>query len=98
MNRLNAALAAMVVFALPATASAAAHTREPVSIAVSTVGLDLAKPEDRARLRDRVQRAAAVACNPDDRLNSNGARDWQCFRELTADAEAAITRAVGTRS
>lgn len=98
MNRLNAALAAMAAFALPATASAAPQTREPVSAAVSTAGLDLAKPEDRAKLRDRVQRAVAEACNPDDRLNSSGVRDWQCFREMAADAETAVSRAVGTRS
>lgn len=97
MNRLNAALAAMIVFALPATASAAPQGREPVSATVSTVGLDLAKPEDRAKLRTRVQRAVAEACNPDDRLNSNGARDWQCFREMAADAEAAISHAAGVR-
>ena len=93
MTKLNAALAALVVFALPATAAAASQSREPVSTAVSTAGLDLAKPEDRARLRDRAQRAVAVACTPNDRVNSNGARDWQCFREMSADAEAAITRA-----
>jgi len=98
MNIVNAALAAMAVFALPATASAASPAREPVSAAVSTAGLDLASPKDRARLRDRIQRAVAVACTPDDRLNSNGARDWQCFREMSADAETAIMRAAQTRS
>lgn len=98
MNRLNAALAAMAALALPATAPAAPQTREPVSAAVSTAGLDLARSEDRAKLRDRTRRAIAEACNPDDRLNSNGARDWQCFREMAADADAAIGRATNSRS
>lgn len=97
MTKLNAALAALVAFALPATAATASQSREPVTIAVSTAGLDLAKPEDRARLRHRAQRAVAVACTPNDRVNSNGARDWQCFREMSADAEAAITRAARIR-
>lgn len=105
MKKLNAALAAVAMLAVPAVAafavpamaavtviSAPNQGREQVSVRVSTEGLDTADASDVRHLRNRADRAIEKACNPRDRINSTGARDWQCIREMRASAERATSR------
>ncbi|MBT2133014.1 UrcA family protein [Croceibacterium sp. LX-88] len=64
--------------------------REQVALQVSTEGLNLATVDGTAKLRKRVSRAIALACNPGDRLDADLAPDFQCRREMAASAEPAL--------
>lgn len=95
MKIVSAAVAAATLFAAPAHAVApSAQNRELVSVAVSAEGLDLSRPEHIERLRTRVARAIAAACNPGDRLNADTSPDWRCRREMGANAEVAMNRLI----
>jgi UrcA family protein len=95
MKILSAAVAAATLFAAPTLASAApANNREQVSVSVKTSDLDLSRPEHVERLRGRVARAVAAACNPGDRLNADMSPDWQCRNEMGANAEVAMNRLI----
>ena len=91
MKTLSTALAVIGLIALPTVASAEAGNRENVAAKVSTADLDLSKPEDVARLRDRVKRAIADACTPNDRVTSPSP-DWQCYREMASNGEGTVLR------
>lgn len=67
--------------------------RERVDLQVSTEGLNLATVQGAAKLRQRVTRAIAAACNPGDRLDADLAPDFQCRREMAASAEPALLNA-----
>lgn len=96
MKTLSAAVAAIALFTVPTVASAStAQSREQVSVAVSTDGLDLSRPEHVERLRNRAARAIAAACNPGDRLNADLSPDWRCRAEMGANAEVAMNRLIG---
>ncbi|MET0363256.1 MAG: UrcA family protein [Sphingobium sp.] len=98
MTTLSVAIAAVGLLVAPAIAPATApHHRESVSVAVATKDLDLSRPEHIARLRDRMARAIALACNPGNRLNADISPDWQCRREMGANAEVAVNRLIGDR-
>jgi UrcA family protein len=87
MKYLYAAIAAVGLFASGTAASAAtSQNREAVSISVVTAGLDLGSEQDVGKLRTRVSRAIALACNPGDRLNADMSPDYQCRREMAANA------------
>lgn len=94
MIQFKIALSALVLATVPTAAMAEtqAPKREPVSINVSTEGLDLSSANGMQTLRGRMSQAIAAACNPGDRLNANLAPDWQCRREMGAVAEAQIMR------
>lgn len=97
MKTLSLALATVAMLAVPATVSAAStRNREPVTISVQTNDLDLSRPEHVERLRNRTARAIAAACNPTDRVNADTMPDWQCRREMGANAEVAMNRLLGT--
>jgi len=83
MKYVGAALAAASLFASPAI-SAVPQGREKVTISVSTEGLNLSSVEGVQRLRDRVDRAIAKACNPGDRLDADMSPDFQCRREMAS--------------
>lgn len=97
MKILNVAVATVALLATPTIAPASSsQNREPVSVAVSAEGLDLSRPEHVQRMRTRVARAIAEACNPSDRINVKTTPDWQCRREMGANAEVAMNRMLGT--
>ncbi|MEO7692113.1 MAG: UrcA family protein [Sphingomonas sp.] len=106
MKTLNAALAAACLLVAPSAAMAATaqdvdnveisvlapaqHSREPIELRVSTAGLDLSNPQNLERLRARVTKAIAAACNPGGRINADLSPDWQCRREMGANATTAL--------
>ncbi|HEX7858121.1 MAG TPA: UrcA family protein [Sphingobium sp.] len=93
MKHLSAAIAVAGLLAAPAVAQAeSSQKREPVSVTVVTRDLDLSRPENIARLRERMARAIAVACNPGNRLHADMKPDWQCRTEMGANAEVAMNR------
>ena len=117
MKTLNAAFAAACLLVAPSAAMAATaqdvdnveisvlapaqHSREPIELRVSTAGLDLSKPQNLERLRSRVTTAIETACNPGNRINADLSPDWQCRREMGANATAALytlARHGGSRS
>ncbi|MFT3964849.1 MAG: UrcA family protein [Sphingobium sp.] len=96
MKHLSAAIAAVGLLVAPAIAQAtSSHNREQVSVAIATNDLDLSRPEHVAKLRDRVSRAIAAACNPGDRLNADLKPDYRCRNEMGANAELAMNRLLG---
>lgn len=64
--------------------------RERVALQVSTEGLNLAAPAGVAKLRKRLERAIAYACNPGDRLDADLSPDYQCRQEMATSAEPAL--------
>tara|TARA_B110001454_G_scaffold216821_1_gene240802 strand:- start:691 stop:1014 length:324 start_codon:yes stop_codon:yes gene_type:complete len=91
MKKLSTALAVIGLLAVPLTASATEVSREKIAANVSTTGLDLSKAEDVAKLRDRMKRAIANACaTPDDQISPSASPDWQCQREMSANAEGTV--------
>ena len=106
MKTLNAALAVACLLVAPSAAMAATvqntgnveisvlapaqHARERIELRVSTAGLDLRNPQNIERLRARVTKAIETACNPGNRLNADLSPDWQCRREMGANATATL--------
>jgi UrcA family protein len=86
MKHFGAALAVAGLFATPALSAEVLRGREPVSINVSTDGLDLTTQQGVRRLQVRMDRAIAAACNPGERLNADMSPDFRCRREMAADA------------
>lgn len=79
---------ALVAAALLAPASVMAEPprgREPVSLAVSTQGLDLTQPAGVKALQSRMDKAIAAACNPGDRIGADLSPDYRCRREMAAN-------------
>ena len=117
MKTLNAAFAAACLLVAPSAAMAATaqdvdaveinvlapaqHSRESIELRVSAAGLDLSNPQNLERLRSRVTKAIETACNPGNRINADLSPDWQCRREMGANATAALytlARHGGSRS
>ncbi len=97
MKHLSAAVAVVGLLVAPAVASATtSQNRESVSIAVKSSDLDLNRPEHVAKLRTRVARAIAAACNPGDRMNADTSPDRQCRSEMGVTAESAMNRMIGS--
>ena len=92
MKIFTSALLAASLLVAPATLQAASKSREQVSVAVKSSDLNLARPEHVAKLRERMARAIAVACNPGDRLNADLKPDWQCRSQMGANGEIAMNR------
>lgn len=91
MKKLSTALAVIGMLAVPLTASATEISREKIAANVSSAGLDLSKPEDVSKLRDRIKRAIADACaTPEDQISTSASPDWQCQREMSANAEGTV--------
>lgn len=90
MKTISIAAAAIALLATPAMASQTIGAREPVSIRVSTAGLNLATARDQERLRLRLKRAIAEACSPQDRLSLDTSPDLQCHQEMSANAAPAL--------
>lgn len=74
---------------VPALASAP-QGREAVSVSVRTDDINFADPADLAKVRARLDRAVAAACNPGDRIGADVTPDWQCRREMARNAEPTI--------
>lgn len=85
MIYIRAALAAAALLAPAAAMAHAPKAREHVSLAVSTAGLDLTRPEGVEALQSRMNKAIAEVCNPGDRLDADLSPDFQCRREMAAD-------------
>ena len=102
MKYIGAALAAASLFATSALMAEAPKGREQVSINVSTEGLDLTTQAGVDKLRVRMDKAIADACNPGDRIGADMAPDYKCRREMAANVQPTMqqiaARAVETRS
>lgn len=90
MKTVLAAAAALGLLSAPQIANAG--DTSTVTISVSSEGLDLTRPDDVRRLRNRVADAAAAACDPADRMIVTPLPDVQCRREAIASVEPAIKR------
>ena len=89
MTRFSAAFAALGLLTLPVASFAGTTAeREPVSVRVSTQGLDVDTPDGLAKLRHRTARAITAACSSGERLKTSLSPDWQCRKELAFDASA----------
>lgn len=75
MKYISAAVVAAAVLASSAVIADVPRGREPVSINVSTAGLDLTTQRGRNALRVRMDKEIAVACNPGGRLNADFSPD-----------------------
>lgn len=84
MKYFGAAIAVTCLFATPALLAEVPRGREPVSINVSTVGLDLTTQRGVRHLQVRMDQAIAAACNPGERLNADMSPDFRCRREMAA--------------
>ncbi|MET0363950.1 MAG: UrcA family protein [Sphingobium sp.] len=95
MKKLSVAAAMIALLATPAFAadqSVPFPAREAVSIKVSTTGLDLSNPRDLNRLRGRMTKAIAKACNPSDVYSASLSPDRQCYSEMAMSADSAVQR------
>ena len=72
-----AAIAALCV----SGGAVAGEAPQTVKLSVSADGLDLTKTADVRKLRNRIADAAAVACDPADRMIVTTLPDYQCRRE-----------------
>lgn len=68
----------------------AAPAPQTVNISVSAEGLDLSRPSDVRRLRDRIADAAAEACDPSDRMITTPMPNYQCRRAAIASVEPTV--------
>ncbi|HEX7874337.1 MAG TPA: UrcA family protein [Sphingobium sp.] len=95
MKKLSVAAAMIALLSTSAFAadqSAPFPAREAVSIKVSADGLDLSKPQDLNRLRGRMTKAIARACNPADVYSASISPDRQCYREMAVSADSVVQR------
>lgn len=92
MKYISAAVVAAAVLASSAVIADVPRGREPVSINVSTAGLDLTTQRGRNALRVRMDKEIAVACNPGGRLNADFSPDFQCRGEMAANARPTLLR------
>lgn len=91
MNTLHAAIAALGLLSVPAMAAGTPEKREAVAVRVSTQGLDLNTRDGVGKLRARMARAIAAACQPSDRLYTGSQPDWRCRAELGDDASVKLS-------
>jgi UrcA family protein len=99
MKSRNAAYAVIAALSLTATAPALATSRVPVSVTVSTAGLDLASPDGMARAKFRAFNAVRDACTPEVWGIRGDRPDMRCIAEMRQDAIAKLTeRAHGAPS
>jgi UrcA family protein len=80
MKMLFAAAVAAVVLCSPASA---ASKREPVTLQISTQGVDFSDPMSVDRFRSKAANQISDFCNPEDRIGVTSP-DRQCSRELSA--------------
>ncbi|MDE2404742.1 MAG: UrcA family protein [Sphingomonadales bacterium] len=96
MKTIATALVAACLLAVPTGASA--RDREPVSVRVSTQGVDFANPRSVDAFRTRMASAIAEVCNPGDRIGADMMPDFKCRREMTGKASPEITRMAAAAS
>ncbi|AXU19449.1 hypothetical protein C7W88_11045 [Novosphingobium sp. THN1] len=89
MKTLIAATLAVGLLSAPQIALAA-PAPQTVNIAISADGLDLSRPSDMRRLRNRIADAAAEACDPADRMIVTPMPDYQCRRAAIASVEPMV--------
>ncbi|MFN3457053.1 MAG: UrcA family protein [Novosphingobium sp.] len=89
MKILFAATAAVGLLSAPQIALAA-PAPQTVNISISADGLDLSRPNDMRRLRNRIADAAAEACDPSDRMITTPMPDYQCRRAAIASVEPMV--------
>jgi UrcA family protein len=94
MKTLGAVFAAAILFATPALAGDASPATgpQPVSIKVSTAGLDLSRQSDVMRLRGRVNQAIADACNPNDSYYAQLTPDHDCVIKFRGQTDAIVQK------
>jgi UrcA family protein len=93
MKTVTAALAAAVLLA--GATGAFAKARENVEVRVSTAGVNFADADSVNQFRSRVARAAAVACNPGDRIGADLSPDFACRKSMAATSETRIAQLTG---
>ncbi len=89
MSRFNA-LAAIAVACLSSVTPAFAQQRTPVTVRVSSAGLDMSKPESMARLRTRLRTSVRAACDTDSRDLMIIADSTRCVAEMQRDGDAQL--------
>lgn len=89
MKTLIAATLAVGLLSAPQIALAA-PAPQTVNIAISADGLDLSRPSDMRRLRNRIADAAAEACDPADRMIVTPMPDYRCCRAAIASVEPMV--------
>lgn len=87
MKKLLIAAIAATVLTTPA---GAATKREPVSLQLSTNGVDFANPTSVDQFRRRAMREIADFCDPANQIGAN-MPDNQCRKELTAQLARTVT-------
>lgn len=94
MKTILAAAALAPLLAAPALASALpVATNQSVPVKISTAGLNLADHGDLAKLRNRVNKAVAEACNPADRfIITTATADRQCRDQALQEANKIVQR------
>ncbi len=96
MKLFNSVASAAVLGACLFSASASASAvREPVSVRVSRVGLDLTSDAGRTAFQRRLRSAIANACEPRAAGLDSLADAYQCRKEMTADARAKMAAMFG---
>jgi UrcA family protein len=89
MIRVNA-LAAVACGCLLSVTPAAAQTRTPVTVHISTAGLDPATSSGMARLKTRLRSAVTNACAPDSSDLRILADSRECRSSMLRDGEALL--------
>lgn len=84
------ALAAATLLGPTTVMAETPRAREPVSLAVSTQGLDLTQPAGFKALQSRMDKAIAAACNPGDRIGADMSPDYRCRREMAANVQPTL--------
>lgn len=90
MKSRNTAYAVIAALSLAATAPALASSRVPVSIAVSTAGLDLASSDGMTSAKFRAFNAIRDACTPEVWGIRGNVPDTRCVAEMRQDAVAKL--------
>jgi UrcA family protein len=90
MKTIAAALVAATLLAPAAVMAEVPEAREPVSLTVSTQGLDLTQPAGVKALQSRMDKAIAAACNPGDRIGADLSPDYRCRQEMAANVEPTL--------
>lgn len=87
MKHISAAIAAACLLATPTFAAPSAPAREAITVNVPWGDLDLTTTDGVARLKVRVDKAIAAACNPGDRVGADMKPDYQCRREMASNVQ-----------
>jgi len=86
------AAAALAALATPTLANTLPQPADhPIAVKISTAGLNLTDQRDLGKLRNRMNKAIAEACNPSDRfIITTSTDDRQCREQAQQDANKIV--------